>query len=47
MKLAENGLEKHCGIVTVNKMQLGCMSEKGKTDDVFILRRLKEEYNAK
>ena len=34
-------LEKRlCGIVTVDEIQFGFMSERGSTDAVFILRRL-------
>ena len=35
------------GIVNVDEMQFGFMSERGTIDAVFILRRLQEEYYAK
>ena len=40
-------LEKRlCGIVSVDEMKFGFMSEKGTIDAVFILRRMQEEYHA-
>ena len=35
-----------CGIVSVDEMQFGFMSERGTIDAVFILRTLQEEYHA-
>ena len=40
-------LKIFCGKVNVNEMEFDFMPEKGKIDDVFILRRLQEEYIAK
>ena len=47
MKVVERVLEKDCGIVTVDEMQISFMCVKGTIDAVFILRRLQEEYHAK
>ena len=48
MKVVERVLEKRlCIIVSVDEMQLGFMPERGTIDDVFIFRRIQEEYHAK
>ena len=48
MKVVERALEKRlCIIVTVDEMQLSFMPERGRTNAVFILRMLQEEYHAK
>ena len=40
-------IKKFYGIVIVYKMQFGFMPERGTIDNVFILRRMQEEYHAK
>ena len=48
MKVVETVQEKRLGrIVSVDEKQFGSMPETGTIDDVFILRRLQEEYHAK
>ena len=48
MKVVERVLEKRLsGIVSVDEMQFGFMSEKGTIDAVSMLRRMQEEYHAK
>ena len=48
MKVVERVLEKILHrIVSVDEMQFCLMSERGTIDAVFILRRMKEEYQAK
>ena len=45
MKIVEKVLESRMQrMVKVDEMQFGFMPDKGKTDAVFILRRLQEEY---
>ena len=48
MKVVKRALQKtpH-GIVSVDEMQFGLMPERGKTNAVFILRMMQEEYHAK
>ena len=48
MKVMERLLEKRFHrILTVDEMQYAFMSERGTIDDVFILRRMQEEYHTK
>ena len=48
MKLVGRVLEKRlCRVVSVDKMQLGFMTERGAIDAVFILSRMQEGYHAK
>ena len=55
MKLVEHGMnvvervleKRFCGIVTVDEMQFGFMSERGTIFAVFILRGMQEVYHAK
>ena len=48
MKVVERVLEKRLfRIVIVNEMQCSFMPDRSIIDDVFILRRLQEEYHAK
>ena len=46
--MVERVLEKRlCRIVTVSKIQFGCMPERGTIDAVFILRRHKKSITLK
>ena len=48
MKVVERVLERRlCRIVSVDEIEFGFMPERGTIDDVFILRRMQEEYHAK
>ena len=48
LKVVETVLEKRLhGIVSVDEMQFGFMSEIGTVDVVLIMRRMQEEYHAK
>ena len=40
-------MKRLCGIVSVDEVQFGFMSERGTIDFVFILRRMQEEYHGK
>ena len=51
VKLLEHGwkvLEKRLHrIVSVDEMQIGFMPDKGATDAVLVMRKMREEYHAK
>ena len=48
MKVVERVFEKrHQTIVSVNEMQFGSMPQRGRIDDVLILRKMQEEHHAK
>ena len=47
MKVVERVLEKRLSrIMSVDEMQFGFMTERGRIDAVFIMRRMQEEYHA-
>ena len=48
MKIVERILERQIRtLVNLNKMQFGFMSGKGTVDAMFIVRRMREEYQKK